>query len=208
MFRALRLLLVPALTLVVAAAAWAGPACDSEKASTEQVSTQPAADKACGAKSASAANAGTCAKSASASTCVKSAKSADQASADCVYCDFVIELKASKETVTVTTVETENGVCLVFASVTEDGVETAQVVATKAYSMMNSPAHCDVSRAKMADASCGGCKAGLSAFANAEVTMEKTDSGAETMILVKDEKQAEQVKAFFAAFQNTEPAKG
>jgi len=206
MFRALRLLLAPALILVVAAAAWAGPACDSEKASTEQASTQPAADKACCAKSASAAMAGTCAKSASkasAGTCVKSADHAD-----CVYCDFVTELKASKETVTVTTVETEHGVRLVFAAVSEDGVEDAQVVATKAYSMMNAPAHCDVSRAKMASESCGSCKAGLSAFANAEVTMEKTDNGAEAVISVESDEQAEQVKAFFASFQNAEPAKG
>ena len=38
--------------------------------------------------------------------------------------------------------------------------------------------------------------------------MEETENGAEAMISVKDEKQAEQVKAFFASFQNAEADKG
>lgn len=187
MFRALRLLLVPALMLVVAAAAWAGPACDSEKASTDQATVAPASSG-CAAKAATSAQAGVCA-----------GKSADHA--DCVYCAFTDQLKASKESVTVTTVPTEHGVRLVFAGVTSDDVETAQTVAAKAYAMMNAPAHCSMSRAKMASESCEGCKAGLAAFANANVTLEDTDTGAEAVISVKDDKQVDEVVAFFAHFQ-------
>lgn len=210
MFRAVRLLLVPALTLVVAAAAWAGPACDSEKASTEQASATQAADKAgcASAKMASADKAGCASKMASADKAGCASKAAAQAHADCVYCDFTNELKASKESVTVTTVPTEHGVRLVFAGTNADGVVAAQAVASKAYSMVNAPAHCKVSQAKMADASCDGCKAGLSAFADAEITIENTDTGAETVITVENDDQVEQVVQFFAAFQTTESSKG
>jgi len=199
MFRALRLLLVPALMLVVTAAAWAGPACDSEKASTDQATVAPASSG-CAAKAATTAQAGVCAgKTASASAGECAGKSAGNA--DCVYCAFTDQLKASKGSVTVTTVPTEHGVRLVFAGVTTDDVQAAQVVAAKAYAMMNAPAHCSMSRAKMASESCEGCKAGLSAFANASVTLEDTDSGAEAVVSVKDDKQVDEVVAFFAHFQ-------
>jgi hypothetical protein len=193
MFRALRLLLVPALTLV-AATAWAGPACDSDKASTDQASTQTAtvapAASGCAVKTASAGHCG-----------AASAQNADHA--DCVYCAFTDELKAANASVTVSTVPTEHGVRLVFVGVTADDVPTAQAVASKAYAMMNAPAHCDMSRAKMAEGSCAGCKAGLAAFANADVSLENTDNGAEAVISVKDDKQVNEVVAFFATFQNS-----
>jgi hypothetical protein len=204
MFRALRLLLVPALTLVVAAAAWAGPACDSQKASTEEASVAPAASG-CAAKTASAQADPSCVKSASASAGHCGAKTSQASQhADCVYCTFVDELKASKESVTVTTVPTEHGVRLVFAGATADDVKAAQTVASKAFTMVNAPAHCDMSRAKMASECCAGCKTGLAAFANAKISIENTDNGAEALISVQDDKQVDEVVAFFATFQTTE----
>ena len=65
--------------------------------------------------------------------------------------------------------------------------------------MMNAPAHCAVTRAEMAKKSCDGCAEGLGAFADAEITLENTENGAQAVIIGKDKEHASELKAFFAS---------
>lgn len=177
------------VAVLIAGTAGAAYACDHAKASTQQAS----------------ANSGKCATmQASSGNCSAQAKAecSKMASAehkDCVFCDFVTEVKANQGRVKVTTVDTDHGVTVVFAAVTDQDIEVAQAVADKAYTMMSAPAHCSYTRDKMASKSCDGCKKGLGAFADAEIAMEKTDHGAATTVTTKDDKQAQELHTFFAS---------
>ena len=135
-------------------------------------------------------------------------KAVAAAEADCEYCDFVAELKAAKDQVTISTVENKNGVTVVFAAATDEDVEAAQLVASKAYNLMSKPAHCSYSRAKLAEASCDGCKKGIGAFADATVTFEETENGAWAKVATKDEKAVETLQAFFSELQPEEDVEG
>ena len=177
--RTSRLFLIPALALLVVAAAWTAP-----------VSACPGSEKA-----------------SSQAACSKSAE-AKAAKDDCLYCDFMAELKANSDKVTVTTAEGKNGVTVVFAAVSKDDIEAARTVASKAYSMMATPANCSVSRTKMADKSCDGCKAGLDAFADASVDLEENDMGATAQVTAEDEAQVEKLHAFFKGLEPKEETKG
>jgi hypothetical protein len=176
--RTLRWSLVAALTLLVISAAWIGP-----------VSACPGAAKA---------------SSSAQYACSKTAKATAAKEYDCVYCDFVTELKANSDKVTVVTTESKSGVIVVFAAVSEDDVEAAQAVASKAYSMMATPIHCSMSRAKMAEKSCDGCKAGLDAFAGAEISFEESEMGAKTTVTAENKEQIEKLQAFFKGLQPEE----
>lgn len=193
---AARWILVLALTAGVTGAAYA---CDSAKASTEQASAT--SGKCATLKAASGKDCSQMAK-ADGKLC-NSAKMAANADHDCVFCSFVSEIKANAGRVKVSTLDTEHGVTVVFAAMTDKDVEIAQAVADKAYTMMNAPAHCSYTRTKMADKSCDGCKEGLGAFADAEVAMEKTDTGASTTVTIQDDKQIEKLHTFFASLNGT-----
>jgi hypothetical protein len=171
-------ILVAALAITVAGAAWA---CEATKTAS--------------------ASAG--------SSCSSKAKAAvASAEADCDYCDFVAELKAAKKQVTISTVEDKNGVTVVFAAVADKDVEAAQLVASKAYSLMSKPAHCNYSRAQLTEASCDGCKKGIGAFADAKVTFEETENGAWAKVATKDEKAVKTLHAFFSELQPEEDVEG
>lgn len=194
--KAARWILVAVMTVGAAGAAYA---CDQAKASTQQASVTSG----CSAKTAAnspAQAAANCSAEAKAQ-CSKMAAAAGNH--DCAFCDFVSEVKANAGRVKVTTVDTDHGVTVVFAAMTAGDVEVAQAVADKAYTMMSAPAHCSYTRNKMASESCDGCKKGLGAFADAEVAMEKTDSGAATTVTTKDEKQAQELHTFFASLYET-----
>jgi hypothetical protein len=227
----LRLFFVAALTLTVAGAAWAGTACDKEKASTEKASVEKASSSSCSAHQTSAATAGTAAEPASAGktctaaekaacdakkTCTAAekaacdAKKAGMAAAheDCPFCNFMTEYKASHEKVTLSTVDTEDGVTVVFAAVSKDDVVAAQTMATKAFAMMNMVPHCEVAKAEMAEKSCDGCKKGLEAFSNTKVTLENTESGAQALVKVEKKEQIEKLRSFFAGLGQEEKTQG
>ena len=210
--RMLRLFFVAALTLTVAGAAWAGTACDKEKASTEKASTTS-----CSAHQTSAATAGTAAEPASAGkTCTAAekaacdAKKAGMAAAheDCPFCNFMTEYKASHEKVTLSTVDTEDGVTVVFAAVSKDDVVAAQTMATKAFAMMSMVPHCEMAKAEMAEKACDGCKKGMDAFSNTQVTLENTESGAQALVKVEKKEQIEKLRSFFAGLGQEEKTQG
>ena len=215
MKRTLYLALVAAATLAVAGIAFAGSNCTKTAAN---------AGSACCAKTATAqadAKAGDCAAACAAAgkTCTpaqaaacegqtKTAASAGSACtagqaqmADCSYCAFMGDLHANAGKVKFSAEETEHGMVIVFAAVSQDDVPTAQAVAAKAYDMMSKPAACAVTRAKMADSSCDGCKKGLDAFAKATVTMEETKDGSKAMVSTEDDATVEQLHAFFRNLQ-------
>lgn len=139
------------------------------------------------------------ASASSGSSCASKAKLAT-AEIDCDYCDLVADLKSNKDNFTVSTIDSKNGVTIVFAAMNDDAVEATQAVASKAYGLMSAPAHCDYTRAKMADASCDGCKEGIGAFADASVSFENTEHGAWARVETKDKESLKQLQAFFAEY--------
>jgi hypothetical protein len=117
--RTFRWILVPALTLLVAGAAYA---CDKDHAGAQ-------------------ASAGSCTKSASAGSCMGNAAMANggcsahsmktamaDAHSDCPFCNLATEIRAQKGKVTFSTVENKDGVVLVFAAVSKEDVVTAQAI--------------------------------------------------------------------------------
>jgi hypothetical protein len=124
-----------------------------------------------------------------------------------VYCGFVATLKENEGKVTMITEDTDKGVRVVFAAVSKDNVKAAQAIADKAYVMMAGPNHCAVTKAKMAAGSCGDCKSGLDAFAETEVTIEKNDTGATTLVKIQKKEQLEKLHAFFAGLKPTAETK-
>jgi len=187
MVRTTRFILFAALTLMIAGAAWAGPACDAEKnASAEKASTEgtPVELTSSGSGCSAAAKA----------AC--EAKMAMAAKDGCEYCGLVTELKANRETVIMTAQETENGITLVFAAANAKSVEAAQMVANKTYTLISKPAHCSYTASQMADASCGDCKKGIDAFAGADISLENTETGALASVTTKDKDQLAKVQEF------------
>jgi hypothetical protein len=209
--RMFRISLIAVLMIVVAGAAWA---CDHDKASAANASTSH-----CGAasvKTASAEHGGCTAAQASgctaaqAATCTEAQKAAcasKQAMAEhaehCPYCGFVAALKANEGKVTMQTVDTPEGITVVFAAVGENAA-AAQEVANKAYAMMAGPSQCSYTRDAMAKSSCDGCKAGLAAFAKADVSMQESETGATALVKTKDKEQIKKLHAFFAEVRTSE----
>jgi hypothetical protein len=198
MVRTTRLILFAALTLMIAGAAWAGPAgsaCDAQKnASAENASTDgvPVELTSSGSGCSAAAKAA-CSAEAKAACSAKMAKAAKDG---CEYCGLITELKANRGTVIMTSQETENGITLVFAATNDKSVETAQMVANKTYTLISKPAHCSYTASKMADASCGDCKKGIDAFAGADISLENTEDGAFAQVTTKDKDQLAKVQEF------------
>ena len=155
-------ILVAALTLTVAGAAWA---CPAAKAAAAKMAT---------------------------------------AEIDCDYCDLVTDLKANKGSFTVSTIDSKDGITIVFAAMSDETVEATQAMASRAYNLMSAPARCSYTRAKLADASCGGCQKGIGAFADASVSFENTDNGAWARVVTKDKQQMKKLQALFAEFTTAE----
>ncbi len=195
--RMFRLLLASGLVLAMAGAAWAGGgACQAGKASTDKASTK---------------NAGACASSAACTPAQQAACAAHADMAGCSYCGFKKELGASNGKVNFTAVDTRDGVIVTFAAADRQDVGIAQALAAKAYAMMSAPTtQCAVTKAKMAEKSCPGCKPGLEAFTNAEVKMENTEEGARAVVVSTDPNSVAKLHAFFHTLQGSEkaPAKG
>lgn len=101
-------------------------------------------------------------------------------------------------------VDTRDGVIVVFAAASKADVSTAQALAAKAYAMMSGPAHCEVTKAKMAEKNCQGCKSGLDAFTNADVKMENTEEGARAVVVSTDKNNVAKLHAFFQNLQVSE----
>ncbi len=215
--RSLRWLLGAGLVLAVAGAAWAGgTACQSGKACPDKASAK--VTSACSAQQVAA---GCCSKSAQAApagtsgSCSASAKAGCSASqqascaakgdmAGCAYCGFRSELGASAGKVNFSATDTRDGVIVVFAAASQENVTAAQALAAKAYAMMNGPVGCEVTKAKMADKNCQGCKAGLDAFTNADVKMENTPEGARAVVVSTDRNNVAKLHAFFQNLQVSE----
>ena len=189
--RTFRWILVPALTLLVAGAAYA---CDKDKASAQ------ASTGSCSSMKAASASSGCCmgkgASAAMASTGGCSAHSMKTAMAeahqDCPFCNLATEIRNQKGKVTFSTVENKDGVVLVFAAVSNDDVVAAQAIANKAYALMNAPAHCTYTQAQMAEKSCQDCKDGMEVISHASISVENTKQGATA--LVKPAKPEEMAK--------------
>lgn len=122
---------------------------------------------------------------------------------DCEYCQMVAEWAKNQDKVTVTTVENEHGVTLVFAAVGPKDVEAAQQVASKAYALFNAPAHCSYTRSEMAKEDCVHCKEAVGAFANASVTLKDTENGATAQVEAKDKEQIAKLRTFFENLEAT-----
>lgn len=204
MVRTARWFVVSVVSLAVIGLAGVSSACDSAKKA--EAKTASVEGKAGCASKATAVNADAkvgCASKASAEFAgagCSSKKASKMANAhDCGACDLMAELKANQGKVKVSTVSSENGVTLVFAAVTQDDVPVAKEVASHAYSLMNAPAKCAYTRAQMAEKSCDGCKSGFAAFADAKVTFEENESGAEAIVETKDEKKVEELQTFIAS---------
>lgn len=184
------------MTLTAAGAAWA---CDGAKTASASSAQE------CAAKAKMAAADAKCsAKMASAD--IKCAEKMAAAHKDCDYCCLVADLKASKGKFTVSTVESKDGITVVFAAVNHHAVEATQAMANRAFKLMSAPAHCSYTRAKMAEGSCHDCKESLGAFADAEVSFENTKNGALTKVVTADKKEMQKLHKFFATF-NTEETK-
>ena len=123
---------------------------------------------------------------------------------DCDYCDLVADFKANKGKFTVSTVDSKDGITVVFAAMSDETVEATQEMASRAYKLMSAPAHCSYTRAKLADASCDGCQKGIGAFAGASVSFENTENGAWARVVTKDEEEMKKLQAFFADFTTEE----
>lgn len=215
--RAFRWMLAAGLIIAVAGVAWAGGSnCQSSaKACADKASVKNAAactpqqmasgccSKSAGASAANASAAGC----PSAATCTSaSAQCKDMAKAsDCSYCGFRKELGASTGKVNFSAIDTRDGVIVVFAAASKQDVATAQALAAKAYAMMNAPAHCEVTKAKMASSDCTGCK-DLDAFTKADVKVENTDEGARAVVVSADQNSVAKLHAFFHNLQATEKA--
>ena len=183
--RTFRLILVPALTLLVAGAAYA---CDKDHAGVKAASASS-----CSSVKAASADGGC------SSHAMKTAMA--DAHQDCPFCNLATEIRAQKGKVTFSTVENKDGVVLVFAAVSKDDVVAAQAIANKTYALMNAPAHCTYTQAQMADKSCQGCKEGMVVISHAAITVENTKQGAKA--LLKPAKAEEMVK-LQAFIQNLE----
>jgi len=216
--RTLRWFLGAGFVLAIAGAAWAGgTACQSGKACPEKGSAQNTAActaqqiaAGCCSKSAQAAPAGTsgsCSASAKAG-CSASQQAACAAKGDmagCTFCGFRSDLGASAGHVNFSAIDTRDGVIVVFAAASKEDVTAAQALAAKAYAMMSGgPAQCEVTKAKMADKNCVGCKAGLDAFTNADVKMENTEEGARAVVVSTDKNNVAKLHAFFQNLQVSE----
>ena len=202
MVRTARWIAVSVVALAVVGLVGVSSACDKAKAEAKTASVEKAAGCSSEATAVNADAKVGCASKANAAFAGAgcSSKAAKMAQAhDCGNCDLVAELKANQDKVTLSTVKSENGVTLVFAAVTKDDVAVAKEVATHAYTLMNAPAKCAATRAQMAEKSCDGCKSGFSAFADAKVTFEENESGAETVVETKDEKKVEELQTFIAS---------
>jgi hypothetical protein len=95
---------------------------------------------------------------------------------------------------------TESGFAFVFAGENEATVEKAVALANKSKDMMAKPAACSATRSAMAQKA-GGCEtteACLTALADCEITVVKTDTGARTVIAGADEKKVAQLHGFLA----------
>lgn len=195
--RTLRWILVPALTLLVAGAAYA---CDKEKASaqasTKTASVTKASAEGCGAAKAAGV------QKVSAGGC-GDAKKANMASvdADCPFCHLATEIRSQKGKVTYSTVQGKEGFTMVFAAVSQDDVAQAQAMANKAYALLNKPAHCSYSSAQMAEKSCEGCMEGLVAISHAAITLENTKKGAEALVKPSKPEEMAKLQAFFQSLE-------
>jgi len=168
----------------------------------------PAQVAACAAKADAKTTADCAAKCAAAGkTCTPAqaaacaAKAEMAAASDCSYCGFMTDLNTKADQVKFSTKETKSGVVVMFTAVHKQDVAAAKAMAVKAYDMMSKPAACAVTKAKMAEASCAGCKTGLDAFANSTVTMEETKDGSKALVSTDDEKTVEKLHTFFRALQ-------
>jgi heterodisulfide reductase subunit A-like polyferredoxin len=125
--------------------------------------------------------------------------------AGCSFCGFRSDLGASAGHVNFSTIDTRDGVIVVFAAASKEDVTAAQALAAKAYAMMSGgAAQCEVTKAKMADKNCVGCKAGLDAFTNADVKMENTEEGARAVVVSTDKNSVAKLHAFFQNLQVSE----
>ena len=182
--RTFRLILVPALTLLVAGAAYA---CDKEHAGAQASSGSCSSMKA-----ASASANGGCSAHAT-----KTAMA--EAHQDCPFCNLATEIRAQKGKVTFTTVENKDGMVLVFAAVAKDSkddVVAAQAIANKTYALMNAPAHCTYTQAQMADKSCEGCKEGMEVISHATLKVENTKQGAKATLKPAKAEEMAKLQAF------------
>jgi hypothetical protein len=190
--RTFRWILVPALTLLVAGAAYA---CDKDHAGAQ-------------------ASAGSCTKSASAGSCMGNAAMANggcsahsmktamaDAHSDCPFCNLATEIRAQKGKVTFSTVENKDGVVLVFAAVSKEDVVTAQAIANKAYALMNAPAHCTYTQAQMTEKSCQDCKEGMEVITHASISVENTKKGAKAMVKPAKAEEMAKLEAFIQNLQ-------
>lgn len=197
MVRTARWIAVSVVALAVIGLVGVSSACD--KANASSASAEKVSGCASKATAQNADASGGCASKAMAEKAGAGCSSKMAKAHDCGHCDLVAELKANQGKVTLSTVTSENGVTLVFAAVTKDDVPAAKEVASHAFSLMNAPAHCAYTRAQMAEKSCGDCKSAFKAFADASVTLEENESGAEAIVVTKDEKQVEELQAFVAS---------
>jgi hypothetical protein len=214
--RHLRWILLAGLVVTLAGSAtvsYAGSGCGSK--------TQASAEKVCGDKAtvsnASAEKASSCAAvcgvSAASADCAKActgkatAKMASAGStcttakAGQVYsiANYMTGLSEEEQQVTVTVTEHDKGVTLVFAGASP---EVAQSVAEKAAGMLNKSSACAVSRTKMAEAGAfTHCSTSAQAFADCNVSVEKTETGATAQILSEED----QVETLHAVFRNLQP---
>jgi hypothetical protein len=179
--RTFRWILVPALTLLVAGAAYA---CDKEKAGAQ------ASAGSCSSMKAASANGGCSAHA------MKTAMA--EANHDCPFCNLATEIRAQKGKVTFSTVEKKDGMVLVFAAVSknQDDVVAAQAIANKAYALMNAPAHCTYTSAQMADKSCQDCKEGMDVITHASISVENTKQGAKAMVKPAKAEEMAKLEAF------------
>jgi hypothetical protein len=205
--RTFRWILVPALTLLVAGAAYA---CDKDKAGAQ------ASAGSCSSMKAASASAGSCmgktnAAMAGSGGCSAHAMKNTMADAEhnCPFCNLATEIRAQKGKVTFSTVENKDGVVLVFAAVSKnkDDVVAAQAIANKAYALMNAPAHCSYTSAQMADKSCQDCKEGMDVIQHASISVENTKQGAKAMVKPAKVEEMAKLEAFIQNLQkevNTE----
>jgi hypothetical protein len=189
--RTFRWILVPALTLLVAGAAYA---CDKDHAGAQ------ASTGSCSSMKAASANGGCSAHS------MKTAMA--NADHDCPFCNLATEIRAQKGKVTFSTVENKDGVVLVFAAVSKDDVVAAQAIANKTYALMNAPAHCSYSQAQMAEKSCQDCKEGMEVISHAAITVENTKQGAKALVKPAKAEEMAKLEVFIQNFEKEVKTEG
>jgi len=182
--RTFRWILVPALTLLVAGAAYA---CDKDHAGA-----QASAGSCSSSMKAASANGGCSAHA------MKTAMA--DARQDCPFCNLATQIRAQKGKVTFSTVENKDGVVLVFAAASKnkEDVVAAQAIANQAYALMNAPAHCTYTSAQMADKSCEDCKHGMEVIQHASISVENTKQGAKAMVKPAKAEEMAKLEAFIA----------